>query len=132
MSHIERHKVYTSQRIAGMCKCGYELITRLNSESFGHTNARKVYQTPEGDMFGCDNPVAVRAWLVDMDMRPEPGETKADHMTYEEKIEAAAQPFSGSGCDGCGKELNTELDFAAHFVIRDRHFLNLGNCPVKA
>lgn len=131
--NVEFAKVYTStMRVKGLCKCGHELTQMLNSESFGHTDTRKVYQTVEGDMIGCSEPYAVRVWIVSIDGTvPNEGETKADHLTYEEKIAAANQPFTGGDCGGCGHHLDTELDFAAHFVIHDRRYLNLGDCPVE-
>lgn len=35
----------------------------------------------------------------------------------------------GLTCSGCGTYLETEADFAKHFVIPDIRYLNLGNCP---
>lgn len=35
----------------------------------------------------------------------------------------------GLTCNGCGTLLETEADFAAHFIIPDARFLNLGGCP---
>lgn len=32
-------------------------------------------------------------------------------------------------CAGCGTTLETEWDFASHFVIPDERYLNLGECP---
>lgn len=32
-------------------------------------------------------------------------------------------------CSGCGRELETEADFAEHFLIPDERYLNLGWCP---
>jgi hypothetical protein len=34
-------------------------------------------------------------------------------------------------CSGCGALLQTEADFAKHFLIPDERFLNLGYCPNK-
>jgi hypothetical protein len=34
-------------------------------------------------------------------------------------------------CSGCGAVLETEADFAKHFLIPDERYLNLGYCPVK-
>ena len=117
-------KVYTSGRIGGMCKCGHEIITMLNSTHFGHVNAR-----------GVDCPVEpVEVWPVAFThIAPLAGETKADHLTYEEAVALAETPFdNGDGkCSGCGQKLATELDFAAHFTIKDRRHLNLGDCPVE-
>ena len=36
----------------------------------------------------------------------------------------------GRPCIGCGTMLETEADFAQHFVIPDERYLNLGNCPI--
>jgi hypothetical protein len=119
-------KVYSStMRVKGTCQCGHELTTMLNSENFGHTDTRRL---------GCTDPRAVSVWIVSLDgTRPNPGETKADHLTYEEKVALANTPFAnGNGkCGGCGQKLATELDFAAHFTIKDRRYLNLGDCPVE-
>lgn len=35
----------------------------------------------------------------------------------------------GLTCSGCGSYLETEYDFAAHFLISDERYLNLGECP---
>lgn len=32
-------------------------------------------------------------------------------------------------CTGCGELLATEADFAAHFVLADIRYKNLGECP---
>lgn len=32
-------------------------------------------------------------------------------------------------CDGCGKIVHTEWEFAQHFQIPDERYLNLGGCP---
>lgn len=37
-------------------------------------------------------------------------------------------PF-GHRCGGCTTMLETEYDFANHFLIPDERFLNLGDCP---
>jgi hypothetical protein len=37
----------------------------------------------------------------------------------------------GLTCSGCGTVLDTEEDFAKHFTIPDRRYLNLGECPVR-
>jgi hypothetical protein len=127
--------VYTFQRVKGMCRCGHELTQMLNSERFGHTSSRgAVGENEDGPVF-CFEPMATRVWIVSYDgIRPDEGETKADHLTYEEIVALAGQPFAdGNGkCDGCGHELKTELDFALHFTIKDRRYLNLGDCPVKS
>lgn len=35
----------------------------------------------------------------------------------------------GLRCSGCGTMLETESDFAKHFIITDEAYLNLGECP---
>lgn len=35
----------------------------------------------------------------------------------------------GKPCSGCQELLETEADFARHFIVRDPRFLNLGDCP---
>lgn len=37
-------------------------------------------------------------------------------------------PERDRACD-CGFRLDTELDFASHFVLADARYLNLGECP---
>ena len=37
----------------------------------------------------------------------------------------------GSPCTGCGMMLETEADFARHFIVKNPAHLNLGYCPVK-
>jgi hypothetical protein len=34
-------------------------------------------------------------------------------------------------CSGCGVLLETEADFAQHFVLSDTRYLNLGECPTR-
>lgn len=40
-----------------------------------------------------------------------------------------SQTKCGLTCSGCGVVLETEKDFADHFVINDERYLNLGECP---
>jgi len=35
----------------------------------------------------------------------------------------------GLTCSGCGEFLETEKDFASHFIVTDERYLNLGECP---
>src|SRR4051812_18925499 len=35
----------------------------------------------------------------------------------------------GLTCTGCGQKLDTEGDFARHFIVPDSRYLNLGDCP---
>lgn len=37
----------------------------------------------------------------------------------------------GTKCAGCGELLVFEKDFAAHFVVPDERYLNIGDCPKK-
>jgi hypothetical protein len=37
----------------------------------------------------------------------------------------------GGKCTCCGEALETEGDFARHFVVPDVRYLNLGGCPVN-
>lgn len=37
--------------------------------------------------------------------------------------------FDGD-CSGCGRHLETEADFAKHYIVRDPRYLNMGECPV--
>lgn len=46
-----------------------------------------------------------------------------------EYIEGLKETPCNLECSGCGAVLETEWDFASHFVIPDERFLNLGNCP---
>lgn len=39
-----------------------------------------------------------------------------------------ATPFGGD-CSGCGQHLETEGDFAKHYIVRDPRYLNMGECP---
>jgi hypothetical protein len=39
-------------------------------------------------------------------------------------------PF-GKPCVACLTILETEADFARHFILSDTRYLNLGNCPMK-
>lgn len=41
-----------------------------------------------------------------------------------------ATPF-GSICTYCNEMLETEADFAKHFIVPNRAYLNLGECPRK-
>lgn len=49
----------------------------------------------------------------------------------ENYIEGLAMTNCGLNCGGCGMLLETEADFADHFIVRDENYLNLGNCPDK-
>jgi hypothetical protein len=58
--------------------------------------------------------------------------TKWDFMSATERAELEATPYTANGigaCSKCGKELETEADFAKHYVISDLRYLNLGYCP---
>ena len=49
----------------------------------------------------------------------------------DELIGLACTPC-GIQCAKCGTMLETEADFAKHFVVSDPQFLNLGECPAEA
>lgn len=54
--------------------------------------------------------------------------TKADLISQDRLDGLDKQAFGGT-CSGCGTRLETEGDFARHFLIRDATYLNLGECP---
>lgn len=60
--------------------------------------------------------------------------TKWDLLSdYERKIYSET-PFTANGtglCSTCGEKLNTEADFAKHYIITDIRYLNLGYCSKK-
>lgn len=44
-------------------------------------------------------------------------------------------PFTSNGtgkCSTCGAPLDTEADFAKHFLVTDERYLNLGMCPTRS
>jgi hypothetical protein len=47
------------------------------------------------------------------------------------EIEGMKGTDSNLVCSGCGDRLETEWDFASHFVIPDERYVNLGGCPVR-
>lgn len=54
--------------------------------------------------------------------------TKWNLLSDEERVWAENTPFV-TKCSGCGVMLETEADFAKHFVISDVRLFNLGTCP---
>jgi hypothetical protein len=50
----------------------------------------------------------------------------------ESELEWMRRTAFGSPCSGCGQMLDTEADFAQHFVISSAAYLNIGACPVIA
>jgi len=44
-------------------------------------------------------------------------------------LEALRETTLGIECAGCGEMLETEADFAQHFLIPNEKWLNLGDCP---
>jgi hypothetical protein len=68
--------------------------------------------------------------------------TKWELITDTERMALVRTPF-GKPCSGCGRQLDTEADFAQHFALirngvpmlpgtppsRDYYYLNLGVCP---
>jgi hypothetical protein len=47
----------------------------------------------------------------------------------EREIAGLERTNCGLTCGKCGAIHETEADFAAHYVIPDERYLNLGNCP---
>lgn len=66
-------------------------------------------------------------------LRDELTEAEAKAAALREHIDGLAATSCGLTCGGCGKVLDTEADFADHFVIsrynQRMHYLNLGECP---
>lgn len=52
-----------------------------------------------------------------------------EYVKASEYIEGLKDTPCGLTCGGCNKLFETEYDFAAHFLIPDERFLNLGDCP---
>jgi hypothetical protein len=50
--------------------------------------------------------------------------------SMERTIDGMETQKCGLPCSGCGTVLETEADFAKHFLIPDERYLNLGDCPV--
>jgi hypothetical protein len=48
-----------------------------------------------------------------------------------QKLDRLETQECGLTCSGCGKVLETEKDFAEHYLVPDERFLNLGYCPDK-
>jgi hypothetical protein len=55
---------------------------------------------------------------------------KAWEKASQEIIGLERTPFGGS-CGSCGAVLDTEADFAKHYLVDDERYLNLGNCPTR-
>lgn len=53
--------------------------------------------------------------------------TKYELMTRSERAHAHNDKFNGV-CSGCGEHLETEADFAKHFVVSDWRYRNIGAC----
>jgi len=56
--------------------------------------------------------------------------TKWDALNEREREEMRQQRY-GDKCSGCQTWLETEADFAKHYVLDDMRYLNLGHCPSK-
>lgn len=54
--------------------------------------------------------------------------TKWDFISDSERETLSGIRF-GAKCSGCGVHLETEADFARHFIVNDSRYLNLGECP---
>lgn len=48
------------------------------------------------------------------------------------ELEALQRTTFGLPCSGCLEILETEADFARHYLVRDERYLNLGWCPNQA
>jgi hypothetical protein len=46
------------------------------------------------------------------------------------RLDSAGQP-DPYVCSGCGTKLYNELEFWTHFVVTDRRYPRLGECPIK-
>lgn len=55
---------------------------------------------------------------------------EADAAALRAELDGMARTPFDQRCAGCGTLLDTEADFAAHFVVDDLRYLNLGACPV--
>ena len=64
---------------------------------------------------------------------PTPRHTKWYLIAPEERRALDATPFSDGtkGCSVCHTPLPTEGAFARHYLVPDRHYRNLGECPTK-
>lgn len=58
------------------------------------------------------------------------GVTKWDVISDAEKESLRNTPFQ-STCSGCDLWLETEADFARHFILFEVRYKNLGYCPVQ-
>lgn len=56
--------------------------------------------------------------------------TKWDLITEAEREGLERTPF-GKNCTGCEQLLETEADFAKHFLLYSRVHKNNGYCPIK-
>lgn len=70
--------------------------------------------------------VYVSRMLADLD--PEKQFTKWDFMSDWEREKLASQAF-GRECTKCHTMLDTEADFAQHFIVANPTYFNLGECP---
>jgi hypothetical protein len=55
--------------------------------------------------------------------------TKWDYLN-EDKRKGLEETPCNLKCAGCEINLQTEADFAKHFVVLDSRYLNLGECPI--
>lgn len=56
--------------------------------------------------------------------------TRWDLITPAEREALSLAKFNGR-CSGCNEYLETEEDFARHFIVSNKQFKNLGECPKK-
>lgn len=70
--------------------------------------------------------VYVTRMVADLD--PEKQFTKWDFLSDWEREKLQTQTF-GKPCGKCDTMLNTEADFAKHFIVTNPRYFNLGECP---
>lgn len=56
---------------------------------------------------------------------------RAKVLKMDRELESLRNTSCNLHCSGCGVLLETEADFARHYVVKDERFLNLGECPAK-
>lgn len=64
-------------------------------------------------------------------LRARLAELEAEAAKQRAYLDGLEQTAFGKPCSGCGQLLETELDFAAHFIVTDERYLNLGYCPAE-
>jgi predicted nucleotidyltransferase len=51
--------------------------------------------------------------------------------SFEAQLQYLENTKFGGECSYCGLYLETEADFAKHYLVPDERLYNLGNCPQK-